>query len=132
MILMTESKRYQRCMEGEQAPEQSVDSLGAKWLQLSSVLWGHTETYAHFALNISKLNSKAQILDIICQVTLGFHLRLDWRFLPHDWLAAAEKAFFSTTSHFSLYIPLHEEVLLASSDGDGISEFHLEPLNVTS
>ena len=77
---------------------------------------------------ISNQNSKAQILDIIRQVTLPLQLRLDWRTLPEDWLAA-ENAIFPTSKHVILYIPLRDAVL-ACNNGDGISDFHLEPLNV--
>ena len=79
---------------------------------------------------ISNENSKAQILDIIRQVTLALQLRLDWRTLPDDWLAA-ENAIFPTANHVSLFIPLRDAVL-AGSDGDGFSDFHIEPLNVGS
>ena len=63
-------------------------------------------------------------------MTLALQLRPDWRNLPDDWLASTN-AIFPTSKHVNLYIPLRDTVL-AGSDGDGFSEFHVEPLNPRS
>ena len=82
--------------------------------------------------NLSHFKTKFQCSDFRYYTPSNpvLHRGLDWRTLPHDRLAA-ENSISSTTSQASLYIPLREEVL-AISNGDGISEFHFRPVNVTS
>ena len=79
---------------------------------------------------ISNQNSIEQIIDIIRQVTLVLQLRVTWRELPNEWLTS-KNALFVTDKQVSLYIPLRDEVT-ASSDGDGIHDFHQSPCNVGS
>ena len=79
---------------------------------------------------ISNQNSIEQIIDIIRQVTLVLQLRVTWRDLPSEWLTS-ENALFATDRHVSLYNPLRDEVT-ATSDGDGIHDFHQSPCNVGS
>ena len=131
-----EYERYKQRTENADAAEPRFSVFDGEWILRSCLFKAHSSELHTFRSQgillspISNENSKAQILDIIRQVTLALQLRLDWRTLPEDWLAA-ENAIFPTANHVSLYIPLRDAVL-AGSDGDGFSDFHIEPLNVGS
>ena len=131
-----EFERYRQRTENADITEQSFSVFEGEWLLRSCILRGSLAEIRTFRSRgiiispISNQNSKAQILDILRQVTLALNLRPDWRNLPDDWLAA-ENAIFPTSNHVNLYIPLRDTVL-AGSDGDGVSEFHSEPLNSRS
>ena len=132
----TEFERYRQRTENADITEQSFSAFEGEWLLRSCILRGSLAEIRTFRSRgiiispISNQNTKAQILDIIRQVTLVLNLRPDWRNLPEDWLAA-DNAIFPTSKHVNLFIPLRDAVL-AGSDGDGVSEFHSEPLNPRS
>jgi len=131
-----EFERYKQRTENADAAEPRFSVFDGEWILRSCLFKAQLAELRTFRSQgillspISNQNSKAQILDIIRHVTLALQLRLDWRTLPEGWLAA-ENAIFPTAKHVSLYIPLRDAVL-AGSDGDGFSEFHIEPLNVGS
>ena len=105
-----EFERYQQRLEGEEVPEQSFDQFDGEWLLRSSVLGGDTAAFRTFRSQgiiispISKQNSRAQILDIIRQITLLLQLRLDWHNLPQDWLASGNAIFnsYHCTGHLNI------------------------------
>ena len=125
-----EFERYRQRTENADITEQIFSVFEGEWLLRSCILRGNFRSRGIIISPISNQNSKTQILDILRQVTLALNLRPDWRNLPDDWLAA-ENAIFPTSKHVNLYIPLRDTVL-AGSDGDGVTEFHSEPLNPRS
>jgi len=102
-----EYERYKQRTENADAAEPRFSVFDGEWILRSSLFKAQSSelnTFRSQGILLSPIpneNSKAQILDIIRQVTLALQLRLDWRTLPEDWLAA-ENVIVPTANHVSL------------------------------
>ena len=70
----------------------------------------------------SNQNSVDQIIDITLKETLALQLRVNWRYLPNEWLLLSEHALIVNEKRVAFIIPLRDEVL-AASEGHRFTNF---------
>jgi len=82
-----------------------------------------------FLLNSIKKKSYSdvQIIELIRFASLALQSLPELKLLPKEWLTSPN-VLFPNEKHVSIFIPLRTEII-ARPDGDGYTDFHLEPVN---
>jgi len=84
-----------------------------------------------FLLNSIKKKSYSdvQIIELIRFASLALQSLPELKLLPKEWLTSPN-VLFPNEKHVSIFIPLRTEII-AGPDGDGYTDFHLEPENLS-
>ena len=129
----TEFEQYRSQAVQSGAAHISFKVFDGEWLLRSCLLAGAKNTIRTFSskgflLNpIHKSYSDVQIIDLIRFASLALQIRPEWKSLPKEWLTSPN-VLFPNEKHVSIFIPLRTEIV-AGPDGDGYTDFHLEPVN---